>query len=219
MTHFNYICGLCGCNKPYCAKIKLSENVDVAKGELLYYDTETFTVTPKKGTLTTIAGVCAETYKAEKSDLVPTYGCGYVSVILSEDALYSVEPYIFTTTETDPAVVHIHTNLPASSTKDPTGFIGAKIVLIEKAENSAHTGSLGSEYVIKEMGYDNGFITFATDYDGAVTKGDKYVLVPPYDFKRFILDEKKNLSVNIEGTGDFTVVAANASGYTLMLKS
>ncbi len=212
MTIFNFYGGLCGCDKPFCAKIKLLENVDVAKGELLYYDHSTRSVTPEKGTIESIAGVCANTYKAEKNNLCPEHGEGFVSVILSKDALYATAPIVIENTYTGNTAV-VKTSVAYSDAMSDSGLVGAMLMLAEKAENSQNSGSVGCTYEITAVTNENGKVSFTVDYNGNMTAGDKYILIPPYGFTMLGLDTDKNLC--LADGGGFTVMDANAVGYVL----
>lgn len=212
MTIFNFYAGLCGCTRPFNAKIKLSENVDVAKGEILYYDPATRTVTPEKGTLETTAGVCAKTYKAEKSEFCPEYGKGYVSVIISKDALYTTAPIVIENTSTGSTAV-VKTNIEYSDAMANAGLVGAKLVLCEKDDASLNSGSVGCEYEITAVTNDGGKASFAINYSGSMTAGDKYILVPQYGFTMLGLNAEKELCLS--ASSGFTVVDANDAEYVL----
>lgn len=214
MTHFNFYSGLCGCNKPFCANIKLSENVDVAKGEILYYDPATFTVTPVKGTLEQVAGICAESYMAKENDLCPDHGKGIVSVILSKDALYLAAPIVVEACADDGDGC-VETTMTYSDYLGTCGLDGAKLVLCEKAEGSMNTGSVGCEYNITNVDSDSGMTVYHIEHSGRITKGDKYILVLPYGFDSLGLDAEKNLC--LAANGSFTVMCSTAGGYVLKL--
>lgn len=214
MTHFNFYSGLCGCNKPFCANIKLSENVDVAKGEILYYDPATRTVTPVKGTLEQVAGICAESYMAKEDDLCPKYGKGVVSVILSKDALYTVAPLVVEASADDYEGC-VETTMTFSEYLGTCGIDGGKLILCEKAEGSLNTGSVGCEYDVTHVDSDTGMTVYHIDYSGTITKGDKFILALPYGFNSLGLDNEKNLC--FAPNGSFTVISSNAGGYVLKL--
>lgn len=216
MTKFNYLSDICGSDKAFCARIKLIGNVDVDKGDLLYFDEESLGVTPKKGSLTSKAGVCAESYKKAASDLVPSDGSGMVNVIVSGDALYRVDPVKITDSgkETDGGIC---TGIAAEALGNVTGIVNSKLVLLYKAPNSQNTASVGSVHTIVSGAVIDGFVTFETDTAIKGSEGDVYAFVPNYGFELLDLDANGNLVLQFDNKGSFTVMEASEKAYTLRI--
>ena len=213
MTHFNYIGSICGGRKPYTVKIKLCKDVDVSKGEILYFDEAKGGVTPEKSADAAPFGVCAESYRAQKNELVPDYGSGKVKVIVSTCALYRTEPY--TVTDSGARDVSCVKTSFVQSDGVAEYFVGKKLVLICKGEGSSNTGSYGQEYTVTGVSEESGCITLKLDGKVDGGSGDRYAFVPEYGFKNFGLDTNKDICISADGT--FKVTEADESGYTLML--
>ncbi len=218
MTKFNYLSDICGSDKPFTARIRLIENVDVEKGTIVYYDNNAFAVTPKKGSLDTIAGVCTETYKAAKNDLVPSHGSGEISVIVSKDALYSVSPIIVTNRGTGKDG-KLGTDIGASAITESAGLTSSKLVLVHKAEDSENTAALGTEYKITSAEVVDGFVSFKVEGTIIGSKGDRYAFVPCYGFELINRDANGNLVLGFAEKGDFTVMSATEKGYVVKIKN
>lgn len=216
MGIFNYVKDIGGGDMPFVAKIRLSENVDVEKGDILYYNDQTKTVTPNKGNLYLVAGVCAATYKAQKSDLVPYYGCGMVDVIVADGALYRT-PVCFITSDGDynNTVVTTFDDMEEKKFDD---YVGAKLILAEKAENSTNPHLIGTCFEIKDFVGCESKIGLYVGENVSGSKGDKYIFVPNYGFNQLKVDSTGNLNIYFNDTkGRITVVAADENGYTVRI--
>lgn len=218
MGIFRYTSDFCGCNKPYITKIKLDENVDVEKGDILYFKAENGTVTKEKLSTAVIAGVCAEDYKAESSELVPSYGNGVVSVIVSPGALYRVPAYILCDCVGGERRA-VATNIEEAEYKKTEGYIGSKLVLIEKAENSSNPNKIGTVFEVISIVEAGGHSALATDKEVCSCIGDKYIFIPNYGFELFGIDDNGTFSPVFDESGALTVIDADATGYTVMLKN
>lgn len=216
MTKFNYLSDICGSDKAFCARIRLIENVDVEKGDIVYFDETALGVTTKKSDSVVKAGVCAETYKAEASDLVPANGSGMINVIVSADALYRVAPVILAAE----FVVNgngIKTKLTSSDLSDITGVVGSKLVLVDKASDSQCGASVGSVHTITSVELASGNVVFKTNTGIKGYDGDKYAFVPPYGFELLDIDSKGELVLQFEKKGSFTVMDASDKAYVLKI--
>lgn len=218
MGIFNYASELSGCDKPFVATIKLNENVDVEKGEIVYFIEENKRATTVKSMSDKVAGVCAKTYKAKADDLVPTYGLGMVEVIVSPNALYRTPACVIEDSVggQSKAVVTGEDNI---SDKLTEGYVGSKLILKEKAENSTNPNAVGTVFTITGTNVVNNAIGLTTDKTVYGCKGDKYIFVPPYGFDLLYTGSKKALGIQFEAEGDVTIVAADETGYTVKFKN
>jgi len=217
MGILKYLSELGGGDKPYIATLTLYENVDVEKGDILYFVEENNSVTNNRDISQQVVGVCAEDYKAEPSEFVPSYGTGKVSVILSQNALYRIPACIFESPYSGGRNVmmnHISTEFSIRE-----GFAGSKLVLVEKAENSTNKQKIGTVTTIDSIVGDGGYIGFGIDVDMSGSAGDKYMFIPTYGFGLIVLDENGEIDVQFDRQGDFFVVDADKTGITVMLRN
>lgn len=220
MGIYRYVSELGGGNKPFVAHIKLNENTDVEKGDILYFIKETHRVTPQKGVSALIAGVCARDYKAEPDGFDPSYGCGEVEVIVSPDALYRVPAYVFTDyLGFDKNKVSTSCPVVEPELRRMEGTVGMKLVLVEKVHGSSNTNPVGTVFNVTDISGVEGYFSFGTDVPSNSCKGDKYVLIPNYGCERFLIDDDGNLVLNFENTGEIIVIDADITGYTVMIKN
>ena len=214
MIKFEYLSEICGSDKPFTARISLIENTDVEKGTVIYFDTDTLKAAKVKGD-GAIAGVCAEKYVAAKDGLVPAYGSGKISVIVSKDAMYRINPYRVTVSakSTDGSVV---TKIADTALQNFSRLVGSKLMLVRKSDvYSDNEASIGTELEIKSVVSDSGYITVNTDYTGSICQGDEFILLPEYGFDAFEIDSKGELSVASQGSGDIFVMDASKLGYVV----
>ena len=216
MTIFNYLSDICGNNKPFTAEIRLLNNTDTDKGELVYFDEAALAATPEKGSRSFAAGVCAETYKASADPLVPAYGCGKISVIVSPGALYGTKAVTFkASANSDDG--SITTDIEVAQITESTGVAGSEIVLVKKSETSQSTDLPGAYHKITSVSISGGKVKLTTDCDKAFSEGDTYAFVPTYGFELLGTDSEGNLALQFEEKGAFTVISADKNGYVLKL--
>ncbi|MBR3995614.1 MAG: hypothetical protein IKI97_10085 [Clostridia bacterium] len=218
MGIFNYVSELSGCDKPFVARIKLNENVDIEKGEIVYFIEENHRATTVKSMSDSIAGVCAKTYKSNASDLIPSYGLGMIDVIVSPNALYRTPACVIEDSVggQSKAVMTGHDNI---TEKDTEGYVGSKLILKEKGENSTNPNAVGTVFNITGTNVVNNIIGLTTDKNVYSCKGDKYIFVPQYGFDLLYLKNANTLDIQFEGDGDFMVVDADETGYTVKIKN
>ena len=216
MSVFNYIADIGGGNTPFVARIKLAQNIDVKKGTALYYNENNGTVSPTAGASGTLIGICAADYKAAADDLCPDFGCGYVYVTTSKNALYSVPAYIFKRVEcSHMSTESLVTELPDDGAFASAGYTGARLVLVERGENSTHSLSVGYSAKITDISVQGSNIVLVTDTDFAGIDGDKIAFVPEFGFSQLLLDENGDTALTVIDDGDMTVFAADEKRYVV----
>lgn len=216
MKKYEYVTGINGSKKPYILRMKLSENIDVEKGQIIYYGSNKQIITPTPGTTTVIAGICAKTYKAAPSDLCPDYGTGMIDVIVSPDAVYKTDPWIVTDSGSSFGN-GILTNVEDFEHKWVNSILGSKLVLIEKGEGSTNKLAIGEEVEIKSIEVENNYITFITSKEINGSANDKYVFVPNFGFDLFSMINDSWI-IDFENRGQLTILEANPECYYMRFR-
>jgi hypothetical protein len=216
MSVFNYIADIGGGDTPFIVKLKLAQNVDVKKGTALFYNERNKTVVPNYAGSDDIIGVCAADYKATKDEFCPDSGSGYVDVIVSKNALYSVPACVLKNVCGTPVSENvIETEIPERGEVSSDAFIGARLVLAEKSKYSAHDLSVGDSVKITDVTIYGGVIAFATDYNFMGLSSDKFIFVPEFGFNQLVLNEKGDIMPEGRDDGDMMIIAADENRYVV----
>ena len=219
MRRYDYVTGINGNKDPYILRMQLNENVDVDEGQLVYYVENKHKVTPTKGNNTMIAGVCAKSYKAEKSELCPEYGTGMIDVIVSPDAVYKTAPFIICDRRShDSNGVFTDIVYPENGSAAES-LIGSKLILIEKSIGSNNGLSIGDEMEVKYITHEENRVTLTFSKDFRGDADDKYLFVPSFGFNDFKILEDGSWIIDVQSSEDFTILEASPEGYYIKFKN
>lgn len=197
---------LSGGTHPLVQKISLAENVDVEKGDILFFDPQKGGVTKKFGANLKIAGVAAESYKAHSSDLVPEYGSGKVACIVSPNSVYHTDTFAALSVQTGNDGILTSESVTESFCYD--GIVGGKLMLAFSNKGEAATQKKG--YLITSAENSDGYLKLNCKGLG-VDAGESYYFIPGYGCR--CLNIKTDGKIGFASSiGNITVLSADENG-------
>ncbi len=197
---------LTGGTHPLVLKLSLAENVDVEKGDILFFDLEKGGVTKKFGSNLKIAGVAAESYKAQESPLAPEYGSGKVACIVSESSVYHTDSFASLSVQTGNDGILTSESVTENFCYD--GIVGGKLMLAYTNKGEAATEKKG--YLITSAENGDGYLKLGCKGLG-VDAGESYYFIPGYGCRG--LNVKTDGKIGFASSiGNITVLSADENG-------
>lgn len=155
-------------------------------------------------------GVAAEDHTGEKDILNARNDGTKLRVDITKNGVYAVDaPRIVATGGSASTMICSFENISED-------LVGAKLVLVQKGENSVNTASVGSVRKVKSVSISSSDATFTLDTGSVTDAGDVYALMPLYGFKGNISDDGKGFSCTVGSVAaDLYVVNYNTDTLTL----
>ena len=207
-----FLYSLGGGNIPVIKEFDIAANVKARSGQVVRVSGDGYI---SKDALGGCIGVAAEDHTGEKDILNERNNGTKLRIDITKDAVYSVDAVKVSATGGS------ETTMVCSSALVKGNLSGAKLVLVQKGENSENTDSVGSVRKVQNVSVSGEVATAYIENGSKICAGDVYAVMPVCGFKGCVSDDGEGFAFASDDiVTDLYVVNYNTDTLTLevMLK-
>lgn len=197
-----FLYGLAGANVPVIREFDIAPTEKFVKGQIVKCSPEGEVSGDVIGTC---LGVAAENHSGKEEFLNERANGNKLRVDVTSDGVYAVDaPRLVAVKKCTATTFSCY----ADNLNDK--LEGAKLVLVEKGENSSNTDFIGSVRTVSAVAFASTTMDFTINAGGIPDTGDVYALIPPTGFVGCVADDKCGFVCASSSTGtSLKVVGGN----------
>lgn len=207
-----FLYSLGGGNIPVIREFDIVANEKFSAGQIVRISTDGYIA---KDALGGCIGVAAEDHTGKKDILNERNNGTKLRIDITKDAVYSVDAVKVSATGGSATTMTCSSNVLSGN------LTGAKLVLVQKGENSENTDSIGSVRKVQNVSVSGDVATANIENGSRICAGDVYAVMPVYGFKGCVSDDGEGFAFASDDIiTDLYVVNYNTDTLTLevMLK-
>ena len=172
-----FLYSLGGGNIPVIREFDIVANEKFSAGQIARISTDGYIA---KDAIGGCIGVVAEDHTGEKDILNERNNGTKLRIDITKNAVYSVDAVRVTATSGSA------TTMTCSSSVLSGNLTGAKLILVQKGENSENTDFVGTVRTVQNVSVSGATATANVTTGGKICEGDVYAVIPVYGFRGYV---------------------------------